>query len=361
MAGDTARPATANTAATPAPMTSDMLAGHRLITLLFDVSSMQPEDVQRAVDSARKYVDEQMSTADLVAVAYDRFEPLGADRLHRRPGDGRRGARRRSPTPTGPRPRPPAPAPLPPTKRPRQRRRHDSGDAAELDMFNNDVRLRALKTLAEAMSPIEQKKSILYFSAGMQRSGQDNQVELRSAINAAVRRTSPSMPWTRAGCRRSCRAATRGRPAAAGTRALLRPRRAAAVRAARLVAGHADVARRRHRRPRFTDSNDFGEAFARVQRDMSAYYLLGYSSTNPVKDGRFRRIQVRVKNERLQGRGPGRLLRGSRLHPHVTRRIAKRSSHEQLFAAVSATDLPVMVSGGWFRLARGPILRADLR
>ena len=29
----------------------------------------------------------------------------------------------------------------------------------------------------------------------------------------------------------------------------------------------------------FIDSNDFGEAFARVQRDMSAYYLLGYSST----------------------------------------------------------------------------------
>src|SRR5678816_1992657 len=55
------------------------------------------------------------------------------------------------------------------------------------DRFNNDVRLRALKTLAEALSPIEQKKAIIYFSAGMERSGQDNQVELRSAINAAVR------------------------------------------------------------------------------------------------------------------------------------------------------------------------------
>ena len=44
----------------------------------------------------------------------------------------------------------------------------------------------------------------------------------------------------------------------------------------------------------FIDTNDFGEAFARVQRDMSAYYLLGYASTNSSKDGRFRRIQVRV-------------------------------------------------------------------
>jgi len=35
----------------PTPMTSDMLAGRRLITLVFDTSSMQPEDVQRAVEA----------------------------------------------------------------------------------------------------------------------------------------------------------------------------------------------------------------------------------------------------------------------------------------------------------------------
>ena len=30
----------------------------------------------------------------------------------------------------------------------------------------------------------------------------------------------------------------------------------------------------------FTDSNDFGAAFDKVERDISAYYILGYSSTN---------------------------------------------------------------------------------
>src|SRR5581483_6463269 len=59
--------------------------------------------------------------------------------------------------------------------------------AQELDTFNNDVRLRALKSLAEALAPIQQKKAIIYFSAGMQRSGTDNQIELRGAVNAAVR------------------------------------------------------------------------------------------------------------------------------------------------------------------------------
>src|SRR5262245_15222488 len=41
--------------APPTPMTSEALAGRRLIVLLFDVSPMEPEDVQRALDSARKY------------------------------------------------------------------------------------------------------------------------------------------------------------------------------------------------------------------------------------------------------------------------------------------------------------------
>ena len=52
-----------------APLTSEEVAGHRLLTLLFDTSSMQPEDVQKAVDSAQQWVSEQMTSADLVAVA----------------------------------------------------------------------------------------------------------------------------------------------------------------------------------------------------------------------------------------------------------------------------------------------------
>jgi len=61
--------ATSASDTTPVPMPSDALAGRRLMVLLFDVSSMQPEDVQRAVDSARKFVKEQMAAADLIAIA----------------------------------------------------------------------------------------------------------------------------------------------------------------------------------------------------------------------------------------------------------------------------------------------------
>ena len=70
----------------------------------------------------------------------------------------------------------------------------------------------------------------------------------------------------------------------------------------------------------FTDTNDFGEAFTRVQRDMSAYYLLGYSSTNPTKDGRFRRIQVRVKRDGLRVEARAGYYADARLRAHQPRR-----------------------------------------
>jgi hypothetical protein len=42
------------------------------------------------------------------------------------------------------------------------------------------------------------------------------------------------------------------------------------------------------------NSNDFAKAFDRVVRDNSAYYVLGYYSTNERRDGRFRKVSVRV-------------------------------------------------------------------
>ena len=48
--------------------TSDQLRNHRLIVMFFDITSMQPEDLERAQDAARNYINKQMQPADLVAV-----------------------------------------------------------------------------------------------------------------------------------------------------------------------------------------------------------------------------------------------------------------------------------------------------
>jgi VWFA-related protein len=333
----------------PAPMTSDMLAGRRLITLFFDVSSMQPEDVQRAVDSARKYVDEQMSAADLIAVAtvgstLSVLTDFTADRGKVANALGTLaytdGTATEAPTATT----------AATEEAAAEAEEAVDADTAELDMFNNDVRLRALKTLAEALSPIDQKKAILYFSAGMQRSGQDNQVELRSAINAAVRANVAIYPIDTRGLQAvvpggDARQASRGGQALFSGRGVQQQFSQLASSQDTLTSLAADTGGRA-----FTDSNDFGEAFSRVQRDMSAYYLLGYSSTNPAKDGRFRRIQVRMKKDGLRVEARAGYY-ADRDFTHTSRTDRETQLQEQMFAAVSATDLPVLVSGGWFRLA----------
>jgi VWFA-related protein len=355
VAEEAKRAPTAAAAAPPAPeasgpMTSDMLAGRRLIALVFDISSMQPEDVQRAVDSARKYVDEKMTAADLIAVttvgsALSVLTDFTADRA--KVANALATLAFTEGTATE------APAASTTATDEEAAAAEDTttvADAAELDMFNNDVRLRALKTLAEALAPIEQKKAILYFSAGMQRSGQDNQVELRSAVNAAVRANVSIYPIDTRGLQAvvpggdARQASGRGQDMFSG-RGVTQQFAQLASSQDTLTSLAADTGGRA-----FTDSNDFGEAFTRVQRDMSAYYLLGYSSTNAAMDGRFRRIQVRVKREglRIEARAG---YYADRDFTHTSRTDRESQLEEQLFTAMSPTDLPVLVTGIWFRLA----------
>lgn len=47
------------------------------------------------------------------------------------------------------------------------------------------------------------------------------------------------------------------------------------------------------------NSNDFVHAFDRIVRESSSYYVLGYHPTNDRRDGRFRKIEVRVRRPGL--------------------------------------------------------------
>ena len=48
------------------------------------------------------------------------------------------------------------------------------------------------------------------------------------------------------------------------------------------------------------NQNDFRHAFERIVKDNSSYYVLGYYPTNDKRDGKFRKIQVRVTRPGVQ-------------------------------------------------------------
>jgi len=86
--------------------------------------------------------------------------------------------------------------------------------------------------------------------------------------------------------------------------------------------------------------NDFRDVFARIIQDNSGYYLLGYYSTDARRDGRFRKLQVRLKQ-------PGLTVRARRGYvaakgkPAATETSNKATSP----ALKEALDSPIPISG----------------
>ncbi len=343
---DVQRVAGAPAQAAPSPTDASDFSGRRLVVLLFDISSMQPEEVQRAVDSAIEYAQEQMTAADLVSVVtvgstIDVLTDFTADREALL--SALQGLAYSDGTAV-----PPVSAETVATEEAEAEAEATATDETGFETFNNDLRLRALKVIADTLAPIDQKKAIVYFSAGMGRAGEDNQVELRAATNAAVRGNAAIYPVDT----RGLQAVVPGGDArqASGRGVALFSGRGAAQQFAQLSASQgtlttlaADTGGRA-----FTDANDFGAAFTRVQRDLAAYYLIGYASTNGARDGRFRRIEVRVtrRGTRVDARAG---YYADRDFANTNRRDREAQLEEQLAAPVSATDLPTIVGTGWFR------------
>jgi len=48
------------------------------------------------------------------------------------------------------------------------------------------------------------------------------------------------------------------------------------------------------------NTNNYEDGFARLVRENSAYYVLGYYSTNELHDGAFRKNDVRIKRKGVE-------------------------------------------------------------
>lgn len=342
-----AKPAAAETKtveAAPKPEPVD-LKNRRLIVLLFDASSMQPEELERAVESGHEYIARRLTPADLVAVAavgssLQIYQDFTADRdaltaaLNRFSGVDTVGFQEGT-SPTG------------------EETEADGfvQDDSEFNVFNTDRRLAAIEQLSDALAPIQQKKSIVYFNSGMTQRGEDNQVQLRSAIDRAVKANVAIYPVDARGLTAlvpggsASQSSGRGGTAMFSGRGVSRQFDSQAASQDTLVSLASDTGGKA-----FLDTNDFGGVYTKVINDTSAYYLIGYSTTNPARDGRFRRIRVKVNKPGLRVEHRNGYY-ATRDFQHSGKQDREKQLQDQLMTDLSSTDLTVWMSTAFFRLS----------
>jgi VWFA-related protein len=320
------------------------LRNHRLIVMFFDLTSMQPEDLDRAVEAAQEFLRNKMQPADLVALVSlgDTLkvdQDFTADKnalLHEvavyngTEGEGfAQGATANSnqvEDSTGYTP-----------------------DESEYNDLNTDRELFALRAVAKSLEKITEKKSLLYFSGGISRNGIENQASLRSAINAAVRSNLAIYSVDTRGLQAITPLGDASTGSLRGTGAFNGGALASNMNsnfATQEVMGtlSSDTGGKA-----FFDSNDFAPAFAQVQRDSSAYYAIGFHSSNPLRDGRFRKLTIKVNRPdlKLEYR-PGYYAPAD--FQHSGKEDREHELAEQMASDLPATDIAVYLDALYFRL-----------
>jgi len=320
------------------------LRNHRLIVMFFDLTSMQPEDLDRSVEAARDFLKNKMQPADLVALVsldttlkVDQDFTADKDALIKEvaayngtEGQGfAQGATANS-----------------------NQVEDSSGytpDESEYNDVNTDRELFALRAVARSLEKINEKKSLLYFSGGISRDGIENQASLRAAINAAVRANLAIYSVDTRGLQAISPLGDASTGSLRGTGAFnggaLANNLSANFATQEVMASlSSDTGGKA-----FFDSNDFAPAFAQVQRDTSAYYAVGFHSTNPARDGKYRKLTIKVNRPgvKLEYR-PGYYAPADFKHEgHEDR---ERELEEQLASDLPATDMAVYMDALYFRL-----------
>jgi len=316
----------------------------RLMLMFFDFSAMQPEDIDRAVDAGKKYVQGKMQPADMIALmsldtnlqldldftddkdkilaklsSYNSSEGQGFE-------NGSTGSSEGAAETSG----------------------SYTADDTDYNTFSADRKLLALESVMQAMGKIPQKKSLIYFSNGITQSGVDNQSALRAATAAAVRANVSIYPVDVRGLSafppggQAQSASLHGQSAYSGASVLndLNGNDASQETLYSLAADTGGKA--------FMDTNDLSGVFSVVQKDTSAYYVLGYTSSNHLKDGHYRRLKVQVNRAdvKLEYRAG---YYADRDYQHMKQTDREEQLEDELVAELSQTDVAVYAGAAYFR------------
>ena len=322
----------------------EALRDHRLIVIFFDLSTMQDEDIDRAVDAADNYVNKQMQPADLVAlVSMSTGLSMDQDFTSDKQVLLKTIARYNGTDETGF-----ASGTTGSTDGTSDNASAFSADDSEYNSLNTDRELLAIRAIAKSLERVDQRKSLLYFSGGLTRNGIENQASLRAATNEAAKANMAIYSVDARGLQAlapvgdASTGSLRGNSAYSGSAAT-----------AQLSANYGsqetlstlsvDTGGKA-----FFDSNDFGPAFQQVQHDTEAYYILGFHSTNQARDGSYRHLTVKVDRDdvKLEFR-PGYYAPADFQHQKTEDR--EQALTEQMRSDLPVTDVAVYLQALYFR------------
>ena len=320
------------------------LKDHRLIVFFFDLTSMQPEDLDRSVEAAREFLKNKMQPADLVALVsldtelkVDQDFTSDKDRLSGEIGmyNGTEGAAFAQGATANSNQVEDASGYTP--------------DESEYNDINTDRELYALRAISKSLERINQKKSLLYFSGGISRDGIENQASLRQAINAAVRANLAIYSLDTRGLQAVSPLGDASTGSLRGTGgynggAIQNNFNANFASQEVMTTLSADTGGKA-----FLDNNDFAPAFAQIQRDTSAYYVIGFHSTDHARDGKYRKLTIRVNRPgvKLEYR-PGYYAPAD--FKHSGKEDRERELEEELASDLPATDVALYLDAYYFRL-----------
>jgi hypothetical protein len=221
-------------------------------------------------------------------------------------------------------------------------------DTTEFNIFNTDEKLAAIESLATMLRNVPGRKSVLHFSSGMTRTGQENQAQLRAATDAANQADVSLYTMDARGLAALPPGGDVSSSSPAGTGIYSGTAVASQISSLQgsretLAALATDTGGRT-----FYDLNDFSPAFEQVQKENSSYYLIGYIPKDTRADGRFRHIRVEVSRPGLKVQA-----RPGYFAPKNFRMFTRAEKETQLQQVmdldVPFVDLPFVVETAYFR------------
>ena len=340
-----ALPKLTRTEIAPEPKGETHYKDRRLLTLYFDMASMPVLDQLRALDAAQNFIRKQMTAADVMCIM--RYNGAGVEVLQDFTGD-----REKLQTivatmvvgeadNTG--------------ETNADASAADTGaafgqDDSEFNVFNTDRGLAALQTAAKMLGTLNEKKVLIYFASGLQLNGVDNQAQLRSTVNDAIRAGVQFWPIDARGLTATAALgnATQGSQGNAGMYS-----------GAAAVAMQSNFAKSQDTLytlasdtggKAMLDFNDLGQGIVNAEKSISSYYILGYYTTNDTLDGKFRKVKITLNNGMQANLDYKQGYYAGKVYGKFTAADKERQLEDALMMGDPITELTMALEVNYFRL-----------